>query len=155
MVYYLTPLSCAQLGVSGATHSSWRSPSAREQIHHPIRKPGSGEGSAKKKAAAPRRPCAHGPLRPRAHMPPSLAVLKHAHGRVPCPQDPRVHGPHGPRAHGLMRQVSGYPVRTGSTYPVHTGPPECCSGLCPCNPHFAPAYPFIPWTYIYSFISSI
>ena len=79
MAYYLTPLSCAYLGVSGATHSSWRSPSAREQIHHPRRKPGSGEGSAKKKAAAPRRPRAHGPLRPRAHGPPRLAVLK-----TPC-----------------------------------------------------------------------
>ena len=66
-----------------------------------------------------------------------------------------AHGPHGPRAHGPVRQVSGYPVRTGSTYPLRTGPPVCCCGLCPCNPHFAPAYPFIPWTYIYAPSSSI
>ena len=87
------------------------------------------------KAAAPRRP--------------------RAHGHVPCPRDPRVHGTHGPRAHGLMRQVSGYPVRTGSTYPVHTGPPVRGCWAWPLYPHLVPTYHFIPWTYIYSPSSSI
>ena len=49
-----------------------------------------------------------------------------------------------------MRQVSGYPVRTGSTYPVHTGPPVRGCWAWPLYPHLAPIYPFIPWTYIYS-----
>ena len=122
MVYYLTPLSCAYIGVSGATHSSRRSPRRREHLHHPRGKPGSGEGSAKKKAAAPRRPRVHGPLRPCAHGPPRLAVLKTPCARActvptgpPCPWAsrtpcarahasglwiPRAHGLHLPRAHG-------------------------------------------------------
>ena len=122
MVCYLTHLSCAYIGVSGATHSPRRSRRRREHLHHPRGNPGSGEGSAKKKAAAPRRPRPHGPLRPRAHGPPRLAVLKTPcawactvptgppcprASRTPCaralasgPWIPRAHGLHLPRAHG-------------------------------------------------------
>ena len=139
MVYYLTPLSCAYLGVSGAIHSSWRSPSAREQPHHPRRKPGSGEGSAKKKATAPRRPRAHGPPRPRAHGLSRKLMLEH------------------PVRTGLYR-AHGTPMSTGLTDPVRTGPcirslgtPCTRAPLTPCTrgplcdvAGFALVLPFLP-----------
>ena len=133
MVYYLTPLSCAYIGVSGATHSSRRSPRRREHLHHPRGKPGSGEGSAKKKAAAPRRPHAHGPLRPRAHGPPRLAVLK-----TPCARACTV--PTGPTD----------PVRTGSCVrspdtPCERAPLTPCTRAPLCDAAgFALVLPFRP-----------
>ena len=75
----LDPLSCAYIGVSGATHSSRRRPRRREHLRHPRRKPGSREGSAKKKAAAPRRPRAHGPPRPCVH-----GLLRELRWSTPC-----------------------------------------------------------------------
>ena len=72
MVYYLTFLSCACIGIAGASLTTTRSASAKEHLHHPRGKLGSEDGRRRScnKATATGCPMIHGrPTRPRPGQP--------------------------------------------------------------------------------------
>jgi hypothetical protein len=148
MVYYLTFLLCAHIGLSPMMNVPWRGhPQASAYTVHERILETEKEPSRRRRGST----CTDGCPR-EGNMLRASRYLVRTVPWTPCTRDPmptvQAH------AHGLSRQLSGYPVCTGSTYLVHTGRPVGCCGLCPCNPHFIPPYPFMPWTYIYSSSSS-
>jgi hypothetical protein len=112
MVYYLTVLPCACIGLSPMMIVPWRRSSTSERLHHPREKLGSGEGTVKKKDGKTTRKT-------------EAANTK----KAGCPRRPRAHGPPRPRAHGLL-QIFWTPRAHGPLDPVHTGPRA--HGTSPC-----------------------
>ena len=107
MVYYLTPLSCACIGVSGATCSSMRNPIGRVQLHHPR-----GEHTKEGSSPSPRRRTRRPQGRRRREDGRRSTVQ-----RTPCAQAFWT-----PCARPIQR-VSGYLVRTGPKIPRANGTP--------------------------------
>ena len=101
-VYYLTKICYASLGMKWNITKKLRS-IPKEKENHPKAVRIKTECNSSK-TASPRRPCAHGPPRPRAHGLHRELTLEH------------------PVRTGLYH-AHGTPVRMGPTYPMHTGLP--------------------------------
>ena len=146
MVYYLTVLPCACIGLSPMMIVPWRRSSTSEHLHHRRRKLGSGEGTVKKKARFHmRRRVSTRRLTTRPLDTPCARALDpvhtgpHAHGTSSCARAkasglwiPRAHRLHLPRVHGascvwllgFAHVIPIMPLLTPSCLgPIYTPPP--------------------------------
>ena len=158
MVYYLTLLQCACIGIVGTLRTTWRSAIAKEHLHHPRGKRGN-EGArrrAVKEAPATGRPVGSGRSAP--EDPPD--DRSRPDDRCPCTRakraDVRCHRTTGDRTTGPDRKSAtpaSDPERADDRSPADVW--YLAVSSCGLRPMYPFTYPFVALDYIYSSTSTI